>query len=175
MNPLYTNDTCLPTTDPTASCKQGYLSEYAIVAKKEKHIAAGVKFAKRNNIRLVIRNTGHDFMGRSSAYRGLTINTHSFKDVAFTRKYKGPGEYRGGAMTAGAGTQVGELYKLAFEQNPKVTVVGGECAVSIFSFVYSHKLIFQTDCWVRRRIHPRRWAWSASNPSWDGGRSSTLF
>jgi hypothetical protein len=131
MNPLYTNDTCLPTTNPSASCTQGYLSDYAIVATKEKHIAAGVKFARKNNIRLTIRNTGHDFMGRSSAYGGLTINTHRFKDVAFTTKYKGPGGYKGTAVTVGAGIQVGELYKLAFEQSPKVTVVGGECAVSL--------------------------------------------
>jgi UDP-N-acetylenolpyruvoylglucosamine reductase len=133
MNPLYTNDTCLPTSDPSASCTQGYLPEYAIVARKEKHIAAGVKFAKKKDIRLVIRNTGHDFMGRSSGYGGLTINTHTFKDVAFTKKYQGPGAYKGSAVTVGAGIQVGELYKLAFEQNPKVTVVGGECAVSLLS------------------------------------------
>jgi FAD/FMN-containing dehydrogenase len=138
MNLLYTNDTCLPTTDPNASCKQGYLSEYAIVAKKEKHIAAGVKFARKHNIRLVIRNTGHDFMGRSTGYGGLTINTHRFKDVQFTKTYKGPGGYKGSAVTVGAGIQVGELYKLAFEQSPKVTVVGGECAVRLFFILQTH-------------------------------------
>lgn len=99
------------------------------MAKKEAHIAAGVKFASAHNIRLLIRNTGHDFMGRSSAYGGLAINTHSFKDVTFTKQYAGPGTYRGSAVTVGAGIQVGELYKLASQQTPKVTVVGGECLV----------------------------------------------
>ncbi|KAG9233803.1 isoamyl alcohol oxidase [Amylocarpus encephaloides] len=136
LNPLYTNDSCLPTTDPTASCNAGYLSDYVIIAKKTKHIAAGVKFARRYNIRLVVRNTGHDFMGRSTAYGALAINTHNFKDVSFSRIYRGPGRYGGSAVTVGAGIQGGELVKKAFEQSPKVTVVTGECATVGFTGGY---------------------------------------
>jgi hypothetical protein len=57
----------------------------------------------------------------------LIINTHSFKDVKFTKKYSGPGEWTGSAATVGAGVQGRELYRQAFAQSPKVVIVGGEC------------------------------------------------
>ncbi|KAH6683460.1 FAD/FMN-containing isoamyl alcohol oxidase-like protein MreA [Halenospora varia] len=136
LNVLYMNDTCVPTTDPTGSCTLGYRAEYVIVAKKKQHIAAGVKFASKYNLRLVIRNTGHDFMGRSTGYGALAINTHGFKDVEFTKKYTGPGKYRGSAVTVGAGIQGGEVYKLAFAQKPPVVVIGGECATVGFAGGY---------------------------------------
>ena len=125
----WTNDTCLPTQTPV-SCTAGYYPDYVIMAQKKEHIKAGIDFARNNNIRLVIRNTGHDFLGRSTGYGALAINTHSFKDVAFTNRYMGPGTYRAGAVTVGAGVQVRELYRMAFAQKPPVIVVGGECPVS---------------------------------------------
>lgn len=66
-------------------------------------------------------------MGRSAGYGSLAINTHSFKNVTFTKKYTGPGSWRGGAVTVGAGIQTRELYRLANQQSPPVIVVGGEC------------------------------------------------
>lgn len=77
------------------------------------------------------RNTGHDFMGRSTGYGALIINTHSFKSVEWIKKYKGPGDWKGSAATVGAGVQGRELYRQAFAQDPKVVIVGGECPVSI--------------------------------------------
>lgn len=130
MNPLYTNGTCLPTTNRAATCASGFLADYVILAKTKYHIAAGVRFAREHNLRLVVRNTGHDFMGRSTAYGALAINTHSFKDIKFTKQYNGPGSYTGGAVTVGAGIQTLEMYTAAFYQNPKVNIVGGECSVS---------------------------------------------
>jgi hypothetical protein len=77
--------------------------------------------------------------GRSTGYGSLIINTHSFKDVKFTQKYSGPGEWTGSAATVGAGVQGRELFRQAFAQSPKVVIVGGECPVSILiaiRFVY---------------------------------------
>lgn len=62
MNPLYTNGACLPTTNKAATCSPGFLADYVIMAKTKQHIAAGVKFAREYNLRLVVRNTGHDFI-----------------------------------------------------------------------------------------------------------------
>jgi hypothetical protein len=64
--PLYTNNTCMPTANPNATCTNGFYPEYVIMATKKEHIQAGVNFAKKNNLRLLIRNTGHDFLGRSA-------------------------------------------------------------------------------------------------------------
>lgn len=70
-------------------------------------------------------------MGRSTAYGALAINTHAFKDVAFVKKYTGPGVYTGGAVTVGAGVQGRDLFFAGFNQSPKVNIVGGECAVCV--------------------------------------------
>jgi len=112
-----------------------------IMAKTKEHIKAGVDFAREKNVRLVIRNTGHDFMGRSTGYGSLIINTQSFKDVAFTTQYTGPGGYQGGAVTVGAGIQLRDLYRLANKQRPPVVVIGGECPVSLLICVHEPLLM----------------------------------
>ncbi|KAH6909083.1 isoamyl alcohol oxidase [Coprinopsis sp. MPI-PUGE-AT-0042] len=133
---FWTNTTCLPTANPNDSCTLGFLPEYVILAKKKEHIKAGIDFARENNLRLVIRNTGHDFLGRSTGYGSLAINTHSFKDVKFIKKYAGPGNWRGGAVTVGAGIQGRELLRAANKQNPPVAIVTGECPTVGFAGGY---------------------------------------
>ncbi len=51
---------CNPFDTPSAPCDLGSLPVYAIKATDVSDIAAGVKFAWKNNIRLVIKNTGHE-------------------------------------------------------------------------------------------------------------------
>ncbi|KAK2750264.1 hypothetical protein FQN55_002410 [Onygenales sp. PD_40] len=124
----WTNVTCPPTDTPEASCTLGYSPEYVIMAETTDDIKAGIDFARENNIRLLIRNTGHDFLGRSTGYGALAINTHSFKDVEFIKKYtSADGSYEGRAVKIGAGVQARDLYTLANKQNPAQVVVGGEC------------------------------------------------
>ncbi|KAI1400902.1 FAD-binding domain-containing protein [Hypoxylon fuscum] len=123
----FTNDTCRPTANPTESCTLGYYGVYVIVAQTRDHIKAGVDFARENNLRLIIRNTGHDFIGRSTGWGALVINTHSFQDVEFTTEYNATSDYNGGAVTIGAGVQGRAILTQAHEQSPPVTVLTGEC------------------------------------------------
>ncbi|KAI1103469.1 FAD-binding domain-containing protein [Jackrogersella minutella] len=122
-----TNDTCRPTNDPAEPCTLGFYGVYVIRAQSRDHIKAGIDFARENNLRLIIRNTGHDFSGRSTGWGSLIINTHNFQDVEFTTKYDGPGDYDGGALTIGAGVQARALLTQAHAQNPPVTLITGEC------------------------------------------------
>lgn len=95
------------------------------------HIQAGINFARENNIRLVIRNTGHDFLGRSVGWGSLVINTHSFQSISTTNKWSGPGGYTGSAITVGAGVQaINALQRLHALSPPKIMVTG-ECAVCL--------------------------------------------
>jgi FAD/FMN-containing dehydrogenase len=57
------------------------LSVYAIVAETAEDIAAGVKFAAAHQLRLAIKGTGHDYLGRSSAADSLLIWTHHMRKV----------------------------------------------------------------------------------------------
>ncbi|TEB03994.1 FAD binding domain-containing protein [Coprinellus micaceus] len=111
----------------SATCTRGYYGTYVVLAKTRQHIKATIDFARKNNIRLVIRNTGHDFMGRSTGYGSLVLNTHSFKDVTWHKKWAGPGAWKGGAVTVGAGIQGRELWRLANKQSPPQALVTGEC------------------------------------------------
>ncbi|KAF5313697.1 hypothetical protein D9611_010108 [Ephemerocybe angulata] len=126
--PYWTNGTCTPfPADSSSTCTRGFYGDYVVTAKTRAHIKSTIDFARRNNLRLIIRNTGHDFMGRSTGWGSLILNTHSFKDVTFTKKYTGPGTWRGGAATVGAGIQGRELARLANKQSPPQVIVMGEC------------------------------------------------
>jgi FAD/FMN-containing dehydrogenase len=123
----FTNSSCVPTTDPSTPCTPGYYGTYVIRATEKEHLKAGVDFAREHNLRLIVRNTGHDFMGRSTGWGALVINTHSFQDVKFVENWNGPGGYKGSAVTVGAGVQGRALLRQAVAQDPPVTVVTGEC------------------------------------------------
>lgn len=123
----FTNDTCRPTQNPTDSCTLGYYGVYVIMASTPRHVKAGIDFARRNNLRLIVRNTGHDFIGRSTGYGSLIINTHSFQQIDWIDSYKGPGTYKGGAVTIGAGVQGETILSKGHARSPPLVVVTGEC------------------------------------------------
>ncbi|KAL2256286.1 hypothetical protein VTK26DRAFT_1897 [Humicola hyalothermophila] len=123
----FTNDTCRPTQDPTGTCTLGYYGVYVLTATEPRHVKAGIDFARQNNVRLVVRNTGHDFIGRSVGYGSLIINTHSFQNIEWIDSYQGPGSYRGSAVTIGAGVQGQTILEAGHARNPPMVVVTGEC------------------------------------------------
>jgi len=52
--PLYTNNTCLPTDDPSSPCTRGFYGSYAILATNKEQIKAGIDFAREHNLRLIM-------------------------------------------------------------------------------------------------------------------------
>jgi FAD/FMN-containing dehydrogenase len=126
----FTNDTCRPTTNPADTCTLGYYPALVIMAKTVDHIQAGINFARDNNLRLIIRNTGHDFLGRSVGWGSLVINTHSFQDIQFSDSWRGACDYKGSAVTVGAGVQAFQVLKQANSMTPPKIMVTGECEVS---------------------------------------------
>lgn len=99
------------------------------MATTKQHIKAGIDFARKNNIRVIVRNTGHDFLGRSTGWGSLVINTHSFQDVSWISSYSGSG-YSGSAVKLGAGVQGRSILTQAHARNPPLAIVTGECPVS---------------------------------------------
>jgi FAD/FMN-containing dehydrogenase len=99
----------------------GNLPNYAINVSSAADVVAGIKFAKDSNIRLVVKNTGHDFQGRSCGRGSLSLWTHSLKDISvlnYTSK-----DYTGPAVRLGAGVQAYEAYAAVAPYN--LRVVGG--------------------------------------------------
>src|SRR5690625_2633349 len=58
---LMKNETCYVSGPRAEPCGQGRISEYSVVVESPEHIQQAVQFAQDNNLRLAIRNTGHDF------------------------------------------------------------------------------------------------------------------
>lgn len=66
-------------------------------------ISKGIAFALKCNIHLVIRNMGHDYLGKSTGAGSLAIWTHHLKSIEFL-DYESP-HYTGKAIKMGAGIQ----------------------------------------------------------------------
>lgn len=58
----YNDEACLP--DPRAPCSAAAYPAYVVNANSANDVQAGVKFAKRTGVRLIIKGTGHDISGR---------------------------------------------------------------------------------------------------------------
>nr|BAZ95824.1 oxidereductase, FAD binding domain cpaB [Curvularia pallescens] len=105
--PIFANASCDPFTSPDKPCLMGNFVHYAVKATGADDIAATISFAEKHNVRLVIRNTAHDYMGRSTGAGGLAIWTHFLKDTEIIDW--NDDQYTGKAITIGAGVQGSEL------------------------------------------------------------------
>ena len=96
---------------------------YAVAVKSVAQLQLAINFARTLNLRVVVKNTGHDFAGKSTGMGALSIWTHNLKDIQFLKNYKYAG-YSGPAFKLGSGVQAFEIYEAANANG--VTVVGGE-------------------------------------------------
>ncbi|KAF7514284.1 hypothetical protein GJ744_000054 [Endocarpon pusillum] len=68
------------------TCLIGDLPRYTVNATRPEHISAGILFAQEHNIRLVIKDTGHDILGRSNGFGSFETLDTSFEDRYRTPK-----------------------------------------------------------------------------------------
>ncbi|KAH6888514.1 hypothetical protein B0T10DRAFT_441523 [Thelonectria olida] len=123
MAPLFANQSCDPFQPRGTSCALGNYVRYAVNASRTSDIIAAVKFAEQKNIRFVIRNTGHDYLGRSTGAGALSVWTHHLKDTKVIN-WK-DSSYAGKALKVGAGVQGFEALEVAHAAG--LIVVTGEC------------------------------------------------
>ncbi|KAJ5613663.1 hypothetical protein N7528_007317 [Penicillium herquei] len=124
MWPLFEGRSCLPTNMNTSStCTIGGYSSYAVNVSTVAQIQLAVNFARNSNVRLVVKNTGHDFNGKSTGAGALGVWTHNLKEIEYIENYNGA-SYQGAAVKMGAGIQAFEIYEKAEELG--FTAVGGE-------------------------------------------------
>jgi len=67
MSPFFTNLSCDPFTLEAKPCTLVNHVDYAVNVMVPADVAEGITFATRHNIRLVIRNTGHEYSRRTLA------------------------------------------------------------------------------------------------------------
>ena len=126
MSPFWLNDSCNPFLSSSANdtCILDNVASYAINITDATTVIAGISFAQQKNIRLSIKNTGHDYLGRSSGKGSLALWTHNLRDLSVVMNYTSS-KYSGPAVKVGAGTQSSEV--VAFAAKHGLRVVGGLC------------------------------------------------
>jgi hypothetical protein len=127
---------------------------YTIYATEPEDVAEGVQFANKHKLRLVIKNTGHDLLGRcvfssnvveeqlflilkrsrSQGYGSLQIWVKYVQEgIEYHEEYESPSgcaytNWTGSAFTVRGGYVWGDLYAEAFER--ELIVIGGQDPVS---------------------------------------------
>ena len=132
MAPWFANFSCDPYL-PDTPCTIQPLVRYAVNASSAQDYQATIEFATKHNIRLVVRNTGHDYLGRSTGAGALALWTHHLKEIKIV-EYQSTG-YSGPAIKVGAGVQILDALNAAHEQG--YTLVGGNCQTVGYAGGYS--------------------------------------
>ncbi|KAI0197877.1 FAD-binding domain-containing protein [Astrocystis sublimbata] len=109
--PYFQNQTCDPYTPTDKPCTLGNYPPYSINVTTAADVIAGLRFAQKHNVRLVIKNTGQDFLGKSSGKGALELWMANVKS-----SYSGP------AFKLGAGLH---NVRLVGGSSPTVGVAGG--------------------------------------------------
>ncbi|KAH3463986.1 hypothetical protein KXX05_000863 [Aspergillus fumigatus] len=128
-----TDDSCPPVDlssgETPGKCTLGQAPVYTINATDPEELATGIAFAKKNNVRLVVRNTGHDILGKSEGYGALQIwIKYIQKGITYQESYKasdgcGKSHWVGAAFTVAGGYVWQDVYAEVFKRN--LTIVGG--------------------------------------------------
>jgi FAD/FMN-containing dehydrogenase len=130
-NPFYVGD------QPGGTQVSGWLnawapapSAYAVKAQSTADVVAAVNFARENNLRLVVKGTGHSYQGTSNAADSLLIWTRAMNKVVLHDAFVPMGcegkSAPAPAVTAQAGAMSIDLYNLVTTQGGRY-VQGGGC------------------------------------------------
>lgn len=131
MTAYFTGETCDPFTDRSEPCTIGNYNAYTVDATNHQQVVDTLNFSKKHNIRFVIRNTGHDFWGRSIGYGGLAVRVSNLKSQKVLdwrdRHYDGPAFKMGAGMMGFEAQEVLEKHGLVMVAGycPSVGPAGG--------------------------------------------------
>lgn len=128
-----TNITC-PAVDYSIgqspkSCTLGSNPRYAVNATTTEEMRDTIAFAKKHNVRLVTKSTGHDINGRSDGFGSLELwlryhrNGIEFQETFSSQSGCNSSVWSGHAIKIGGAYQWRDVYALAKENG--VIVVGG--------------------------------------------------
>lgn len=104
------------------------MPSYTVQAQSVSDVQNALRFAGNRNLRLVIRNTGHDLGGRSSGPGALQLDVSGLNDITRVN-FKPLGSPKDSsflgvpAVTVGGGVRMGEVYQVGALEG--FTVVGG--------------------------------------------------
>ncbi|KAL3495027.1 hypothetical protein BJX62DRAFT_222812 [Aspergillus germanicus] len=115
-------------------CTIGPLAHYTANVTSATDVQKVIEFTTRHNIRPSIRNTGDDYLGRSTAPSAVALWMHNLKFTEYRPEYTSSW-YTGPALRIGAGVQgheaqeaahrAGQGYVIMSAHSPDVEIAGG--------------------------------------------------
>jgi len=122
-NPYYISD------EPAYTQASGWVdawtsqpSVYAVAAETSEDVVAAVNFARKNNLRLVVKGGGHSYMGTSCAPDSLLVWTHRMNRITMHDTFVGKGCEGKDASQPAVTIESGALWMHAYDE---VTTKGG--------------------------------------------------
>ena len=88
-----------------------------------------MNFARIHNLRVSVKASGHDLLGRATAKGSLLLWTRHLQNVTFHDSFKVAGINHGSAVTVGSGVGLHDLYALA-KARGKIFVGGTAASVA---------------------------------------------
>jgi len=122
-NPYYINDE--PAYTQASGWADAWISQpsvYAVAAKTTEDVAAAVNFARKNDLRLVIKGGGHSYLGTSCARDSLLIWTHPMNQITMHDAFVGKGCNDKQAPQPAVTVESGAVWMHAYDM---VTTKGG--------------------------------------------------
>lgn len=139
-NPYYLGD------DPSLTQTLGWVDAWtsqpslmAVAAEGAADVAAAVDFARRHNLRLVVKGGGHSYFGNSNAANSLLVWTRRLDGVdlhdSFIPQGAPPGVAGEQAVSVGSGAIWGRVYDAVAAKGGRYVQGGGCLTVGVAGFV----------------------------------------
>lgn len=112
--PLFEGMTCLPPSEarPDGNCTLGGYPSYVVNVTSVAQIQLALNFARNRNIRLSVKNKGHDFNAKSTGAGALSVWTHHLDNIQYIPSYTSDGNSVP-AFKIGAGVGALQVYEAA--------------------------------------------------------------
>ncbi|KAJ5109539.1 hypothetical protein N7456_006214 [Penicillium angulare] len=123
MQTYFANQSCDAFTPKSKPCWLGNYANYAVNVSSSDDVISAIQFASEKNIRFVIRNTGHDYLGRSTGAGALSVWMHHLNEIEYHKWSNST--YNGPAFKVGAGVLGYQILEAASSRG--LVVVTGEC------------------------------------------------
>lgn len=142
QNPYYIGD------QPSGTQVSGWLgawqpapSAYAIACRNDNDVVAGVNFARKHNLRLVIKGGGHSYQGTSNAADSLLIWTRPMQEVILHDDFVPDGHTKDDAgfpaVTVQAGAMWMDVYDAVTTKAGRYVQGGGCATVGVAGLIQS--------------------------------------
>ncbi|CAI6089480.1 unnamed protein product [Clonostachys chloroleuca] len=134
----WANNSCLPpnVTDynPEIGCQVGAYPQFVANVTSAEQVAIALSWAASRNIRVVVKGTGHDLVGRSTGAYSLSIWTHNLRSLSTDNSWPIPGTNEtASVLIAGSGNVWGDALAYALSHG-RAVCTGADATVGLGGF-----------------------------------------